>query len=224
MRRAVTIGDMFEAERRSGQIFQTIVEALVHPVLIVSEDMQILFANPAAETMLADRATIRSLRGQLHFSYPQAHGAVTRAVELGMRDEFGLGPAGINVPLARVNVPAVAHVLPLGRRDPAARMAQRAAAAIFIAAAGTAPLPALDAIAALFGLTAAEKRVAGHVAAGFNRTDIAAAAGVSDGTVKTQLAAIFDKTGAHDQRELELLIRELSPAVARSGPPGSGRH
>ena len=222
MRRAVTIGDMFEAERRSGQIFQTIVEALMHPVLIVSEDMQILFANPAAETMLADQATIRSQRGQLHFSYPQAHGAVARAVELGMRDEFGLGPAGINVPLARVSVPAVAHVLPLGRRDAAARMAHRAAAAIFIAAAGAAPLPALDAIAALFGLTAAEKRVAGHVAAGFNRTDIAAAAGVSDGTVKTQLAAIFDKTGAHDQRELELLIRELSPAVAagsRSRPP-----
>ena len=136
----------------------------------------------------------------------------------GMRDEFGLGPAGINVPLARVNVPAVAHVLPLGRRDAAARMAHRAAAAIFIAAAGAAPLPALDAIAALFGLTAAEKRVAGHVAAGFNRTDIAAAAGVSDGTVKTQLAAIFDKTGAHDQRELELLIRE-----AISGSRGESR-
>ena len=190
----------------------------MHPVLIVSEDMQILFANPAAETMLADQATIRSQRGQLHFSYPQAHGAVARAVELGMRDEFGLGPGRINVPLARVSVPAVAHVLPLGRRDAAARMAHRAAAAIFIAAAGVAPLPALDAIAALFGLTAAEKRVAGHVAAGFNRTDIAAAAGVSDGTVKTQLAA----SSRQDRRARSARARAADPrslAGCRSKPP-----
>ena len=39
----------------------------MHPVLIVSEDAQILFANPAAETMLADQAVIRSLRSRLHF-------------------------------------------------------------------------------------------------------------------------------------------------------------
>ena len=72
----------------------------------------------------------------------------------------------------------------------------------------------LDAIAALFGLTAAEKRVAGHVADGSTRGEIAASSGVSDGTVKSQLAAIFDKTGTSHQRELQLLIRELSPPVS----------
>jgi DNA-binding CsgD family transcriptional regulator len=103
--------------------------------------------------------------------------------------------------------------MPLVQREISARMSQHAAAAIFIAAAGTTPTPALDAIAALFGLTAAEKRVAGHVAAGRTRKAIAAAAGVSDDTIKSQLATIFDKTGTGDQRELELLIRELSPPL-----------
>ncbi|MER8389109.1 helix-turn-helix transcriptional regulator [Mesorhizobium sp. M1428] len=106
--------------------------------------------------------------------------------------------------------------MPLARREISARIAQRAAAAIFIAAAGSAPIPALDAIAALFGLTAAERRVAGHVAAGLTRKEIAAAGGVSDGTVKSQLATIFDKTGTGDQRELELLMRELSPPLRSS--------
>jgi len=46
--------------------------------------------------------------------------------------------------------------MPLVQREISARMSQHAAAAIFIAAAGTTPTPALDAIAALFGLTAAE--------------------------------------------------------------------
>lgn len=215
VRRALTIGDLFDAERRVAEIFRSIVENLAHPVLVVSQDMQILFANSTAEAVLAENCAVSSLRGHLTFAFPYANAAVGRAVELGMRDEFALGPAGINVPLARGCAATVAHVMPLARRDVSARMSQRAAAAIFIATAGSAPIPALEAIAALFGLTAAEKRVAGHVAAGMNRRDIAIAGGVSEGTVKSQLGAIFDKTGTGDQRALELLIRELSPPVMR---------
>jgi DNA-binding CsgD family transcriptional regulator/PAS domain-containing protein len=213
VRRAVTIGDLFEAERRKADIFRSIIDCLDHPVLIVAADMHIIFANPAAEALLAENTAVSSVRGQLAFAYPQANVAIGCAVELGSRDEFALGPCGINIPLAKVNVPAVAHVMPLARREISARMSQNAAAAIFIAAAGSAPSPALEAIAALFGLTAAEKRVAGHVAAGLTRREIAAAGGVSDGTIKSQLAVIFDKTSTGDQRELELLMRELSPPL-----------
>jgi len=213
VRRAVTIGDLFEAERRKVEIFRSIIESLDHPVMIVSDDMHVIFANPAAEALMADNEAVSCVRGQLSFAYAQANAAIGNAVELGTRDEFALGPAGINIPLAKVCAPAVAHVMPLARRTISARLTQRAAAAIFIAAAGSAPTPALEAIAALFGLTAAEKRVAGHVAAGLTRKEIAVAGGVSDGTVKSQLATIFDKTATSDQRGLELLMRELSPPL-----------
>jgi DNA-binding CsgD family transcriptional regulator len=216
VRRAVVIGDLFEEERQVARMFRDIVESLAHPVLVVAADMRILFANPAAEALLADRATVTATHGRLGFAYAPADAAIARAVSLGSGDEFALGPAGIDVPLVRAQAPAVAHVLPLARREREARLATPAAAAIFIAAAGCGPLAAIDAIAALFGLTAAEKRVAGHVAAGRSRGEIAAAGGVSDGTVKTQLAAIFDKTGAGDQRALQLLIRELSPPLRPS--------
>jgi DNA-binding CsgD family transcriptional regulator len=209
----VTIGDLFEAERRKADIFRSIIESLDHPVLIVADDMQVIFANPAAEALLAQNTSVSSVRGQLSFAYGNANAAIGRAVLLGTRDEFALGPSGINIPLVRSMVPAVAHVMPLARRDISARMSQRAAAAIFIAAAGAAPVPALEAIAALFGLTAAEKRVAGHVFAGRTRREIAAASGVSDGTIKSQLATIFDKTATGDQRELQLLMRELTPPL-----------
>ena len=213
VRRAVTIGDLFEAERRKVEIFRSIIESLDHPVMIVADDMHVIFANPAAEALMADNEAVSCVRGQLSFAYAQANVAIGNAVELGTRDEFALGPAGINIPLAKVCAPAVAHVMPLARRTISARLTQRAAAAIFIAAAGSAPTPALEAIAALFGLTAAEKRVAGHVAAGLTRKEIAVAGGVSDGTVKSQLATIFDKTATSDQRGLELLMRELSPPL-----------
>ncbi|MFZ1772585.1 MAG: helix-turn-helix transcriptional regulator, partial [Rhizobiaceae bacterium] len=95
-------------------------------------------------------------------------------------------------------------------------VSQRAAAAIFIAEAGSAPLPAMDAIGALFGLTPAEKRVAAQVAEGRTRQEIAETSGVSDGTVKSQLASIFGKSGASDQRSLELMIRDLTPPVRKN--------
>jgi DNA-binding CsgD family transcriptional regulator/PAS domain-containing protein len=213
VRRAVTIGDLFEAERRKAEIFRSILESLDHPVLIVADDMQVIFANPAAEALLAESACVSCMRGQLSFAYATANAAIGRAVQLGTRDEFALGPAGINIPLVQAVVPAVAHVMPLARREISARISLRAAAAIFIAPAGLSPMPAIEAIAALFGLTAAEKRVAAHVAAGLTRREIAIAGGVSDGTVKSQLATIFDKTGTGDQRGLQLLIRELSPPL-----------
>jgi DNA-binding CsgD family transcriptional regulator/PAS domain-containing protein len=213
IRRAVAIGDLFESERRKGEIFRDVVDQLSHPVLIVSEDMHIVFANLAAEKLLQSKDIVYSLRGHLSFSFRYANTAIAHAVTAGKRDEYMLGPVGINVPMSNAAAPSVAHVLPLARRDPSQRISQRAAAAIFIASAGQAPLPAMDAIAALFGLTAAEKRVVRHVADGKSRQDIAQECGVSDGTVKSQLSAIYDKTNTSDQRHLALLVRELTPPV-----------
>jgi DNA-binding CsgD family transcriptional regulator len=74
---------------------------------------------------------------------------------------------------------------------------------------------AVEAVAALFALTAAEKRVASYVSSGLTRYEIAQAQGVTEGTVKSQLAAIFDKTRTGDQRSLQSLMKELTPPVRR---------
>lgn len=213
VRRAVTIGDLFEEERHSARLFREIVENLLHPVIVVATDMRILFANLTAEAMLNEGAIVTSSQGRMCFTYAPANAAISQAVHAGERDEFALGSAGIGVPLARTFSPAVAHVLPLNRRAPEARINTRAGAAIFISSSGCGPLVTLDAIAALFGFTPAEKRVAGHVASGRSRKEIADMSGISDGTVKSQLSAIFDKTATGDQRELQLLMRELSPPI-----------
>lgn len=213
VRRAVTIGDLFETDRALAAAFQRLIEALTHAVVIVTADMRVLFANAAAEALLNERAVASLSAGRLALPFAPAERAIARAVVLGERDEVALGAAGINVPLAAATTPAIAHVLPLARRDAEARFADSAVAAIFISVAGVTPTPAIEAISALFGLTPAEVRVVTQVAEGKSRKEIALAQGVSDGTVKTQLATIFDKTGMHDQRHLELLIREITPPV-----------
>lgn len=213
IRRAVTIGDLFGTEQRDAHVFQNVIDSLNFSVLIVGTDMKLHYANPMAESLLRDGTAVKSSTNIVSFESPLAQMAIVHAVITGERDEVALGTTGIGVPLARVQRPAVAHVLPLGRRHDSANFHHNSAAAIFVAAAGATLVPAIEAIAALFGLTAAEKKVASQVAGGLTRAEIAAASGVADGTVKSQLTTIYDKTGASSQRELELLIRELTPPV-----------
>lgn len=213
IRRAVAIGDLFEAERGKGEIFRDVVDALQTPVFIVSADMEIMFANVSAEEMLKDSHMLASQRGRLDFKFRLAGNAIENAVATSKRDEFVLGPSGINVPLLRTETPAVAHVMPLARRDHPHRVSQKAVAAIFIASAGRAPIPAMDAIGALFGLTPAEKNVGAQLALGRNSYDIASANGLSENTVKTHIRNLFDKTGVADQKRLAVLIKDLSPPV-----------
>jgi DNA-binding CsgD family transcriptional regulator len=222
IRRAVTIRDLFEMKRAESQLFRDIVDRLEHGVVIVADDMRILYANAAAESLLREGVVVFTSGGRLGVRFPQAQAALARAVSLGMADEISLGTSGIDIPLGVTSRPAVAHALPLSRRPVSDRIKNAAAAAIFIAAAGTVVQTAIEAIAALFGPTMTEKRIAGYISDGLTRHEIAQAQGVTEGTVKSQLAAIFDKTGFGGQRGLQSLMKELTPAVRRaSSPPRS---
>ncbi len=215
IRRAVTIHDMLEVEQDRSTVLRQVINALDHAVFIVADDMSILFANESAEARLRDQQVLRAHAGRLTCVNEYACNALSTAVLLGARDEIRLGAAGIDVPLGSSERPAVAHVLPLRRRRQGGGYEHNAAAAIFVASAGTVIQTSLEAVAALFALTPAERRVVGYVAEGLTRSQIAQAQGVSDGTVKSQLGAVYDKTGASDQRSLQQLIRELTPPVQR---------
>jgi DNA-binding CsgD family transcriptional regulator len=60
-----------------------------------------------------------------------------------------------------------------------------------------------------FRLSPAEARIALGIARGQTLAAIAANNGISVQTVRTQLKAIFSKTGVHRQAELALLIGRL---------------
>ena len=62
----------------------------------------------------------------------------------------------------------------------------------------------------IFGLTAAEARLARLIARGDAPTEIAQAHGLSLATVRSQLASVFDKTQTRRQAELVALVTQLS--------------
>jgi DNA-binding CsgD family transcriptional regulator len=72
-----------------------------------------------------------------------------------------------------------------------------------------APAPDPDLLARAFDLTRAEARLAALVAAGAAPSQAAAALGVGRGTVRSQLKAVFAKTGTHRQSELAALLLRL---------------
>lgn len=72
------------------------------------------------------------------------------------------------------------------------------------------PRPHTAALERVFGLTAAEARLAAALAGGATVAEAAEANNVSVATVRTQLAAIFSKTHTSRQAELLMLVSRLS--------------
>ena len=64
-------------------------------------------------------------------------------------------------------------------------------------------------IAGLFGLTGAEERLLGLLAAGASLTETAEVLDVSIHTARSQLKAIQHKTGWHTQSELTRMVQQL---------------
>ena len=75
------------------------------------------------------------------------------------------------------------------------------------------PSPHTAAIEKVFGLTAAEARLAALLAGGATVSEAATAHSVSVATIRTQLASIFAKTRTNRQAELVMLISRLSALV-----------
>lgn len=60
----------------------------------------------------------------------------------------------------------------------------------------------LDVAAAIYGLSAGQRRLAGYIADGLALPDVARQMGISANTARTHLQRIYDKTGVHTQPAL----------------------
>jgi DNA-binding CsgD family transcriptional regulator len=73
------------------------------------------------------------------------------------------------------------------------------------------PIPSVRLVAALFGLTRAEARVAEGITQGKSVNRLAAELGLSAATVRSYLKSVFGKTGVHRQAELVSLLARAQP-------------
>jgi DNA-binding CsgD family transcriptional regulator len=178
------------------------LDALRCAVVLTNERGSILHANRVAEHMLDERGPIQSSQGILQATAPSAASELHSALALAAQNEAGIGKTGLPIRLTETDAPPIfAHVLPLTGSDFRTRLQPAAVAAVFIGAPPDAQDGA-DALAATFGLTAAETKVLASLFVGRALAQTAATLGITRPTAKTHLEHIFQKTGVTRQAEL----------------------
>jgi DNA-binding CsgD family transcriptional regulator len=186
-------------------------EAASHGVLLLGRDLGVLYANPAAERVVA-RGDALSLAGAgLSAVQRDAAHHLKRLLAAARRGEV---TRPLEVPRRFGGLPYVVTAFPVPAGD---RLAARDTVAVAVRlydpdhAAGT----GLAQAAAMLGLSPQETQVAIRLADGADPVEIAADLGLRPPTVRTYLAAIYRKTGTSRQSELVARLARLGGFLER---------
>jgi DNA-binding CsgD family transcriptional regulator len=107
----------------------------------------------------------------------------------------------------RGRAPLIVKALPI--EGPAREPFLGARALLLLTELAPKPAPSVDVLIKAFGLSPAEARLAARVASGISLEDVADELTVALATVRTQIKAVFAKTGTHRQGELVALLARL---------------
>jgi DNA-binding CsgD family transcriptional regulator len=181
-------------------------------LFLIAADGRIVHANAAGHGMLSAGEVLGSVSGRLVTRDKQADRMLRETFAGANNGDAGIGIKGIGLPLvARHGERYIAHVLPLtsGARRRAG-IATSAVAALFVqkAALDTPSLP--EVIAKAYKLTPTELRVLLAIVEVGGGPEVAEALGIADGTVKSHLSRLFEKTGARRQADLVKLVAGFS--------------
>ncbi|MDH4216277.1 MAG: hypothetical protein OEV23_05210 [Gallionella sp.] len=167
-----------------------------------------LFVNRAAEQMMAPDKGISLCHGKLALNNPDETALLHRLIAVAAQRNNGAATGGeMRIALPRTIEFLQCQVMPVAP-EISARMDKSldsGCVAIFFSKPGSLQLLPKR-LAALYGLTPAESRLAAKLAAFNSMEQSANELGVAIGTVRTQLAAVFTKTGATTQAELLMLL------------------
>lgn len=190
--------------RRDATLVDT-VEHLRGPTFLLTAQRLVLAVSPSAERFLRSAGDLTVRNGKL--SAPSFEGTARLVDACARALDPAPGAAGaVTLALPRSDRAPVwiADITRLPLRDPSGLT--RGTLFVTLRRATGAPPPGEASLVVAFGLTVAEAAVAALVADGHDPATIAARRGVSAGTVRTQLKAIFGKTETRRQIELSLAL------------------
>jgi DNA-binding CsgD family transcriptional regulator len=186
-----------ERARIAGQT----LDALGLPALVFDSRGKVLAATPKIEALAdhvcwaaADRVSLTDRLADAQFRQ-----AIETLDVDGVRH-----PLSFAIRAADTSAGMVAHVIPLRRT---ARDLFAQCAGVLVISPVTLPkAPPVELVQSLFDLTPAEARVARHLTTGQTVEEIAAGAGVSLTTVRSQVRGVLEKTGSRRQVEAIALL------------------
>jgi DNA-binding CsgD family transcriptional regulator/PAS domain-containing protein len=215
LRRAVLIGKVIDLRTIEAATFADTLDGLNAGIFLVDATGRIVHANAAGHGILAVGDILRSFAGRLVAHDQQVDEVLHDAFKATEHGDAAIGTKGIAVPLiARDGERHVAHILPLtsgARRR--AELAITATAAVFVQKAALETPSRPEAIAKAYKLTPTELRVLLTLVEVGGGPEVAEALGIADGTVKTHLSHLFQKTGVKHQVDLVRLVAGFSSPI-----------
>lgn len=198
-----------------------VLDSLWMPVIVLNGERLVRYRNPAARELMRRTRHLRVTAGRLGCPSPSDQRALVRALE----DVLSSASGGASDPGWRRSIclrpdvecqPLVAAISRSDTRAAGGAAAGEPAAVIVVHLTSDRTEVDPEILRHAFGLTPSESRVAVMLARGDALRDVASRRGVSLETVRSQLRAVFEKTGTRRQADLIRLLAELS---AHSAPP-----
>jgi DNA-binding CsgD family transcriptional regulator/PAS domain-containing protein len=212
LRRAVLIGKVIDLKADEAATFASMLDTLSAGIFLVDAAGRTVHENAAGRSILAAGDILRSAAGRLVARDPLVNQILHDAFKSAERGDAAIGAQGIAVPLiAPDGERHVAHLLNLtsgARRQTGIAAAATAALIVHKASMRTPSRP--EAIAKAYKLTPTELRVLLALIEVGGGPEIAEALGIADGTVKTHLGHLFQKTGVKHQADLVKLVAGFS--------------
>jgi DNA-binding CsgD family transcriptional regulator len=184
------------------------LDGLASALFLVDGNGRIIHANASAHNMLSEGNVLRAPNGVLRTFDLRTDQALLDIFTAASGGDAPIGVKGIAVPLEARNGEAhIAHVLPLtaGARRRAGTT-YRAVAAIFVRKAALDARSPFEVIAQRFGLTDTELRVLFSIIEVGAPAEVAEVLGVREGTIRTHLHRLFEKTQTNRQADLVRLV------------------
>jgi DNA-binding CsgD family transcriptional regulator len=204
LRRAVLIGKLIEFKTAEAATFADALDGLSAAMVFVDSSGRITQANAEGRAMIADGGVLRASLGRLIAHDADVNRALQDTFLAAATGDAAIGVRGVAVPLAaRDGERYVAHVLPLSsgaRRGVGVSYA--AVAVLFVQKAALTTRSPIEAIAKTYKLTPMEVRVLLAIVEVGGAPEVAETLGIGEGTVKTHLKRLYQKTGARRQADL----------------------
>lgn len=180
------------------------LEAMSANVVLLDAYGRVCGLTPGAEAILSSDGRLRLVDGRLSGSTAIGSARIDSAIGRVLRDRAD--PAGVDVLLAPQDDARGALTLGFKSLQPGASALGIQPRAIVVIGSGLLAGDAARRLRNVFGLTEAEAEVALALSSGRPRAMIAAARGVSIGTIRSQIKAIFRKVGVNREAELFSLM------------------
>lgn len=222
IRQAIRIGHVLMRARRRAEVTGSALTDLSLAAWLLDGAGRVLQVNPLAERLLACGQVLRLADGRLHARDRARASAFEALIDRACQAARGRDhpvPRSLLLPQRGGSDPgmlAIAMPLPIAR-DRSPMSAGEPRVALYVGDPEDTGLIRPDVLRSLFGLTAAEARLAVAIGRGRDLPELSDDWAVSAETLRSQLKAVFAKTGCRRQAELVRLLAGAPWKLAAMG-------